>query len=55
MLYSRPLGIFVHIWVVVAAVWIVAICFRVGPVYFQLSGQIYFERLENFSSVPASN
>jgi len=49
MLYSRPLGVFVYIWIVVAAICIVAIYFRVGPVYFQLSGQIPFESLERES------
>ena len=55
MLYSRPLGIFVYILIVVVAIWIVAIYFRVGSVYFQLSGQISFESLEKVSSVPAGN
>jgi len=55
MLYSWPLGIFVYIWIVAVAIWIVAIDFRMGPVYFQLSGQISFEGLEKVSSVPAIN
>lgn len=54
MLCSGALIVFVNIWIMVVAVWIViGSSFPVGTAYFLLSRQLSFQRLERVSSIPA--
>jgi hypothetical protein len=48
--YCRVVIILVNIWAVV-----VVISFRVGPAYFQLSGQVAFSSLQRVSSILADS